>query len=351
MQDVPATEWRIKASLFFDEISMTQARLRTCSSSLSAAGAVVLRVRGQGFRSRRFRKGALMAFAYDVSVNERKNYDQLLIKAVAGLPRAAADARREVYERARAALRKQLQSMQLPGGQADIVAEERALNEAIERVEASLSEELTPVAPPPRRSGSWLTDILGRASRETPLTAEYKQAAQPASSAPSVVDFAHKLTEEKRATLASRLKQARERPSASSSPPAPASGPKEGQGMSRLDDLNKILRKLPDDSPGIEASALISEDGLMIASALAPNMEETRVAGMAATLQSLGSRAAIELGRGATREVIVRGENGYAVLISTGRGAVLLAIANESAKLGLIFFDMHEAIKALQRVL
>ena len=289
-----------------------------------------------------------MAFAFDVSVNERRDYEQLLARAVAGLPRAAADARREVYERARAALRKQLQSIQLPGGQADIVAEEKALNEAIERVEASISEGAAPIPPPAesRKGGSWLTEILGRASRETPLPSESKQTALPAASAPSVADFAHKLAEQKGAAFASRL-QARERPRAVGSAPAP----KEGRAMSRLDELNKILRKLHDDSPGVEASALISEDGLMIASALASNMEETRVAGMAATLQNLGSRAAIELGRGATREVIVRGEKGYAVLIGTGRGALLLALANDSAKLGLIFFDMHEAIKALQSVL
>jgi predicted regulator of Ras-like GTPase activity (Roadblock/LC7/MglB family) len=72
---------------------------------------------------------------------------------------------------------------------------------------------------------------------------------------------------------------------------------------------------------------------------------------MAATLLNLGSRAALELTRGAVQEVIVRGERGYAVLISAGRGALLLAITNESSKLGLVFFDMREAIRALQKVL
>ena len=37
--------------------------------------------------------------------------------------------------------------------------------------------------------------------------------------------------------------------------------------MTRLDELNRILRKLQINSPGIETSALISEDGLMIARA------------------------------------------------------------------------------------
>ncbi len=123
--------------------------------------------------------------------------------------------------------------------------------------------------------------------------------------------------------------------------------------MNRLDELNKILRKLQIDSPGIETSALISEDGLMIARAESMNMsmEETRVAGMAATLLNLGTRAAMELSRGAVQEVIVRGENGYAVVLSAGRGTLLLAVTNEASKLGLIFFDMREAIRALQKVL
>ncbi len=122
-------------------------------------------------------------------------------------------------------------------------------------------------------------------------------------------------------------------------------------GMTRLDELNRILRKLQTNSPGIEASALISEDGLMIARAETVNMEETRVAGMTATLLNLGTRAAAELSRGAVQEVIVRGEHGYAVVISAGRGALLLAVTNETSKLGLVFFDMREAIRALQTVL
>jgi predicted regulator of Ras-like GTPase activity (Roadblock/LC7/MglB family) len=121
--------------------------------------------------------------------------------------------------------------------------------------------------------------------------------------------------------------------------------------MARLDELNRILKKLQNDCPGVEASALISEDGLMIASALASNMDEARVAGMTATLLNLGSRAALELNRGAVQEVIVRGEKGYAVLIGAGRGTLLLALTNEGSKLGLVFFDMREAIRALQKVL
>ena len=49
--------------------------------------------------------------------------------------------------------------------------------------------------------------------------------------------------------------------------------------MSRTEDLNRILRSVQAGTPEIEASALISEDGLMIASALPQHVDEMRVAG------------------------------------------------------------------------
>jgi predicted regulator of Ras-like GTPase activity (Roadblock/LC7/MglB family)/FixJ family two-component response regulator len=127
--------------------------------------------------------------------------------------------------------------------------------------------------------------------------------------------------------------------------------PEQESQMSRFDSLTRVLKNLQSESPGVEASALISEDGLMIASALSQDFDETRVAGMTATLLSLGTRAATELRRGEVKEVIVRGEQGYAVMIHAGRGAVLLVLASETTPLGLIFFDMREAIKNIKNIL
>lgn len=121
--------------------------------------------------------------------------------------------------------------------------------------------------------------------------------------------------------------------------------------MNRTEGLTKALKTLQTGSPDVEAAALISEDGLMIASALPQSLDETRVAGMTATLLSLGTRAAAELGRGEVEEVIVRGEQGYAVMINAGRGVLLLTVANEKAKLGLIFFDMRETIGIIRKIL
>jgi predicted regulator of Ras-like GTPase activity (Roadblock/LC7/MglB family) len=121
--------------------------------------------------------------------------------------------------------------------------------------------------------------------------------------------------------------------------------------MSRVDTLNKILRGLQSSSPDVEASALISEDGLMIASALPQHIDETRVAGMSATLSSLGARAAVELERGDVEEVLVRGKNGYAVMLASGSGTLLLVLASKQAKLGLVFLDMRRAVDDIRKVL
>ncbi|MFO0579341.1 MAG: roadblock/LC7 domain-containing protein [Polyangia bacterium] len=121
--------------------------------------------------------------------------------------------------------------------------------------------------------------------------------------------------------------------------------------MSRVDQLNKILRGLQSGSPDVEASALISEEGLMIASALPSHVDESRVAAMSATLLSLGTRATNELERGQIEEVLVRGSDGYAVMMNAGQGTLLLVMASKTAKLGLTFLDMRRAVVDIKRVL
>ena len=121
--------------------------------------------------------------------------------------------------------------------------------------------------------------------------------------------------------------------------------------MNRAELLNKELKTLQSGSPDVEAVALISEDGLVVASALPQDLDEIRVGGMSATLLSLGTRSSAELRRGNVEEIIVRGEQGYTVMLKAGQGTLLLVVANENAKLGLIFFDMRQSIEKLVKIL
>ncbi len=115
--------------------------------------------------------------------------------------------------------------------------------------------------------------------------------------------------------------------------------------------LVERLRELQASSPDIEASAIVSVDGLSIASALPQGIEEDRVSAMSAAMLSLGERIAAELGRGGLEQVYIKGENGYVVLMSIGEEAVLTALAREKAKLGLIFLDMRRAAEDIAKLI
>jgi hypothetical protein len=112
---------------------------------------------------------------------------------------------------------------------------------------------------------------------------------------------------------------------------------------SKVEELTHLLKDLEATTPDIEASAIVSVDGLMIASALPQDVEEDRVAAMSAAMLFLGERTATELTRGNLSEVYVKGENGYVLLMAAGEEAVLTALARKDAKLGLVFLDMKRA--------
>ncbi len=111
------------------------------------------------------------------------------------------------------------------------------------------------------------------------------------------------------------------------------------------------LRDLQSSSADVEASAVVSVDGLTMASALPTSVEEDRVSAMSAAMLSLGERIATELGRGKLDQVYIKGQTGYVILMSIEREAVLTVLARDQAKLGLLFLDMRRATEDLANLL
>ena len=119
---------------------------------------------------------------------------------------------------------------------------------------------------------------------------------------------------------------------------------------SRTDLLIDRLRTLQANTPDVESSAVVSVDGLIIASSLPTGFEEDRVSAMSAAMLSLGERIAGELGRGLLNEVYIHGNDGYVLLVSVGSDAVLTVLARQGAKLGLVFLEMRRAAQDLERL-
>ena len=119
---------------------------------------------------------------------------------------------------------------------------------------------------------------------------------------------------------------------------------------SRTEQMVARLRDLQAGTADIEASAVVSVDGLIMASSLPADIEEDRVSAMSAAMLSLGERIAQELSRGILDQIYIRGSKGYIILMSVGDDAVLTAMARPDAKLGLIFLDMKRAAEDLMRL-
>ncbi len=120
---------------------------------------------------------------------------------------------------------------------------------------------------------------------------------------------------------------------------------------SRSDRLDQAIHRLLAQTPELEAAAVVSFDGLPMAAALPPSMDEDRVAAMSAALLSLGERAAQGLGRGELSQVYIEGESGTVFLISADNEAVLVAVAAKGAKVGMMLYEVKRAAAAVADVL
>lgn len=119
----------------------------------------------------------------------------------------------------------------------------------------------------------------------------------------------------------------------------------------RADMLTAILNELNGTSADIEASAVISTDGLMMAALLPATMDEDRVGAMSAAMLSLGDRTAKELARGTLEQVLIKGNKGYIVMTGAGGEAVLTVLAKPNARLGLIFLDVKRAAEGVTKLI
>ena len=119
----------------------------------------------------------------------------------------------------------------------------------------------------------------------------------------------------------------------------------------REETLNQALNDLQTDSSDIEACAVVSEDGLILAGSLPKWAEENHVAAISGAMFSMGNRTTAELKLGMLKRLMVEGENGNFIIINAGPHAVLMSIVHKNAKLGLIFFDLSKAAMKIEEIL
>lgn len=108
-----------------------------------------------------------------------------------------------------------------------------------------------------------------------------------------------------------------------------------------------LLRGLQASSEHIQAAALVSNDGLIIASVLSDSVDADRFGAMCASLLALASRAAREVERGELRQIILDGVLGPMLLSRAGNCGVLAVAASPAANLGKVILDTRNAARSL----
>jgi predicted regulator of Ras-like GTPase activity (Roadblock/LC7/MglB family) len=112
--------------------------------------------------------------------------------------------------------------------------------------------------------------------------------------------------------------------------------------------LSAVLQDFVSSTSDVQGAALVTPDGLSLSSVLPSSMDEERVAAMSAAMLSLGERIGSELVRGSIQQIYVDGDKGYGVLTGCGDDAVLLVLANHTAKQGLLMLEIRRAIAELK---
>ncbi|MCX7592988.1 MAG: roadblock/LC7 domain-containing protein [Fischerella sp.] len=115
--------------------------------------------------------------------------------------------------------------------------------------------------------------------------------------------------------------------------------------------LQDELQNFVSGTSDVQGAALVSPDGLALASVLPGGMDEERTSAMSASMLSLGERIGRELARGNVERIVVEGEKGYGVLVACGTDAVLLVLASAEVKQGLLFLEIKRAVSRISPLL
>lgn len=112
--------------------------------------------------------------------------------------------------------------------------------------------------------------------------------------------------------------------------------------------LIQILKKLTSIGDVIGA-AVITRDGLLIASELSENTNGEAIAATAAAMQGAAETAVTELEDSSPERIIVESKKTKLITMEAGKQAILASIVNSNANLGLILMQMNKVTIELKK--
>ncbi|GAA6142563.1 roadblock/LC7 domain-containing protein [Hydrogenophaga sp. 5NK40-0174] len=117
----------------------------------------------------------------------------------------------------------------------------------------------------------------------------------------------------------------------------------------RASKVRSCLRMLHATLSEVEASAVVTRDGITIASLLGDAADKDRFGAMCASLLALADRAGKEVERGRLRQVILDGTKGPMLLTQASDATVLAVAADPNANLGRLILETRKIAAELKK--
>ena len=116
----------------------------------------------------------------------------------------------------------------------------------------------------------------------------------------------------------------------------------------RKERITQVLLNLKQ-SGDVEGSAVITRDGLLVASELSKDIDGDTLAAMSAAMQGAAETAANELKKTSPERVIVETKDTKIITTGAGEQAILACIVSHKAKLGLVLLEMKKAAATIKK--
>jgi len=115
--------------------------------------------------------------------------------------------------------------------------------------------------------------------------------------------------------------------------------------------LEDILNDMLFSMSEVKSAAVVSNEGLPIASVLPSDTDEAKISAITAAIMTLAELATQEFGKGIFEQVFIRGQNGYVFTMTVGNTAVLTFSTTKNINLGLIFIETKRSCDKIAKYL
>ncbi|MHA1675196.1 MAG: roadblock/LC7 domain-containing protein [Promethearchaeota archaeon] len=105
--------------------------------------------------------------------------------------------------------------------------------------------------------------------------------------------------------------------------------------------LNYLLRELMQKIDGLDSTALVSREGLIVSAVLEEGISDMHIAAMSAIILSTCERVLMELRKGTLDICIIQGSDGKFLVMQCGEDYIIVGVLDADARMDLAFVNMR----------